>query len=306
MDSLGPFLGNMHLAEDRILCFEIVARLNEKWTMHYCKGAVAKTDVPESIEGLIRQRRRWLNGTFFAAVYTVLRFPRIVNDTVHSWVRKFFFFWEFVFISTVLLVTWLFISNLYLTFYFIWKGGFRNNFGDVGDEKGAEDALLFMSLIYLSVLMVQFVIGLGNRPEDVSLVYRLSVFYFGALMIFTLILSMIPLFSLEIWLVQDENYCDIAKQDVENGVEGAVKCENCEEENGSVAVAVVLAFGFYFFGGLLHGELAHVIVALLQYFVMIPTFINILAVYAYSNIHDLSWGTKGLEDGHGSDFKEKK
>ncbi len=37
------------------------------------------------------------------------------------------------------------------------------------------------------------------------------------------------------------------------------------------------------------------VVSLLQYFVMIPTFINVLAVYAYSNIHDLSWGTKGLD-----------
>jgi len=295
MDQLGPFLGNMHLAEDRILCFEIVARLNEKWTMHYCKGAVAKTDVPETIEGLIRQRRRWLNGTFFAAVYTVMRFPRVVNDTVHSWVRKFFLFWDFVFIALVLLVTWLFISNLYLTFFYIWKGGFRNLADD--NEQGAEDALLFMSLVYISVLMLQFVVGLGNRPEDVSLVYRLSVFYFGTMMIFTLILSLIPLFSLEIWLVRDDNYCEIAKRDVENNLPDAEKCALCEEERGSVAVSVVLAFGFYFFGGLLHGELAHVAVALVQYFVMIPTFINILAVYAYSNIHDLSWGTKGLEGG---------
>jgi len=306
MDQLGPFLGNMHLAEDRILCFEIVARLNEKWTMHYCKGAVAKTDVPETIEGLIRQRRRWLNGTFFAAVYTVMRFPRIVNDTIHSWVRKFFFFWEFVFISMVLLVTWLFISNLYLTFYYIWKGGFRNNLS-IDNEKASEDALLFMSLVYISVLILQFVIGLGNRPEDVSLVYRLSVFYFGTMMIFTLVLSCIPLFSLEIWLVRDDNFCEIAKRDVENGVPDAEKCELCEEERGSVILAVVLAFGFYFFGGLLHGELAHVAVALIQYFVMIPTFINILAVYAYSNIHDLSWGTKGLEkEAESKSFKERK
>jgi cellulose synthase/poly-beta-1,6-N-acetylglucosamine synthase-like glycosyltransferase len=158
---------NMHMSEDRILCFEIVARLNERRTMHYCKGAVAKADVPKTIEDLIRQRRRWLNGTFFAAVYAVMHFPRVVNGTVHSAVRKFFS-WEFVFIATVLTVTWMFLSNLYLTFHFIRKGGFRNTFGNSGDEKGAEDALLFMSLIYLSFLMVQFVIGLGNRPENMS------------------------------------------------------------------------------------------------------------------------------------------
>jgi hypothetical protein len=199
MNQLGAFPGNMHLAEDRIL-----------WTMHYCKGAVAKTGVPETVEGLIRQRRRWLNGTFFAVVYTVMRFPRVVNDTVHSAFRKFFFFCEFAFIATVLTVTWMFRSSLYLTCYFIWKGGFRNTFGDSGDEKGGEDTLLFMSLIYLSFLMVQFV-------------YRVSVFYFSALTAFTTILSQIPWFSLEIWLTRDENYCDEAKEDVVEEVEGAEK-----------------------------------------------------------------------------------
>ncbi|GLE06256.1 hypothetical protein PINS_up015498 [Pythium insidiosum] len=46
---------------------------------------------------------------------------------------------------------------------------------------------------------------------------------------------------------------------------------------------------------------------------MLPTFVNILGIYAYSNLHDLSWGTKGLESagghgpakpGHGANLKE--
>ncbi len=193
-------------------------QLNERWTM-YRKGAVAKTDVPKTIEGLIRQLRRRLNGTIFAAVYTVVRFQRReVNDSVHPTVRKFFFFfWEFVFIVTVLTLTWMFLSNVYLTFYFIWKGTFRNTFVDSGDEKGGQDVLLFKSLIYLSFLMM------GNRPEDVSLVYCVSVFYFGALMAFALILSLILMFSLEIWPNRDENYCDATKEDVADEVKGAEK-----------------------------------------------------------------------------------
>ncbi len=211
MDKLGPFL-----AEDRMLCF---------------KGTMAKTDVPETIEGLNRQHHRWLNrpaNSLFVAVYTVMRFSRVVNDTVRFF-WEFVFFREFVFIATVLTVTWIFLSNPYLAFYFFWKGGNRNTFGDSGDDKGEEDALLFMPLMYLSFLMVhqdhvQFVIGLGNRPEYMSLVYRIFVFHFEALMmVFTLILSMSPFFSLEIWLTRDENDRDEAKEDVAEGVEGAEK-----------------------------------------------------------------------------------
>lgn len=36
------------------------------------------------------------------------------------------------------------------------------------------------------------------------------------------------------------------------------------------------------------------ILAFLCYLFMIPTFVNMLTIYAYSNTHDVSWGTKGL------------
>ncbi len=135
-------------------------------------------------------------------------------------------------------------------------------------------------------------IGLGNRSEDVSLVYSISVFYFVALMVCTLTLSLIPVFSLEIWLTRDKNYCDVAVFYF-----GAEMCQICEKENGFISVAVEPAFGFYFSGGILHGELAHEVVSLLQYF------INVLAVYAYSNILDLLWDTENLDQKEVANFK---
>lgn len=53
-DRLGPkgvygmniFTKNMFLAEDRILCFELVAKANAKWTLTYVKPSKAETDVP--------------------------------------------------------------------------------------------------------------------------------------------------------------------------------------------------------------------------------------------------------------------
>jgi cellulose synthase/poly-beta-1,6-N-acetylglucosamine synthase-like glycosyltransferase len=75
-DRLGPkgihgmdiFTKNMFLAEDRILCFELVAKANAKWTLTYVKPSKAETDVPESAPELIGQRRRWLNGSFAASI----------------------------------------------------------------------------------------------------------------------------------------------------------------------------------------------------------------------------------------------
>lgn len=44
----GIFEANMYLAEDRILCFELVAKHDSKWLLHYVSGAYAITDVPNS------------------------------------------------------------------------------------------------------------------------------------------------------------------------------------------------------------------------------------------------------------------
>jgi len=64
------FTKNMFLAEDRILCFELVAKAGCKWTLTYVKPSKAETDVPESAPELIGQR--WLNGSFAASIVSIL------------------------------------------------------------------------------------------------------------------------------------------------------------------------------------------------------------------------------------------
>lgn len=64
------FTSNMYLAEDRILAFEIVAKSQSNWVLKFVKNAQGETDVPDTIVEFISQRRRWLNGSFFASVYS--------------------------------------------------------------------------------------------------------------------------------------------------------------------------------------------------------------------------------------------
>jgi chitin synthase len=40
------FTANMYLAEDRILCWELVAKRNERWVLKYVKSCTGETDVP--------------------------------------------------------------------------------------------------------------------------------------------------------------------------------------------------------------------------------------------------------------------
>lgn len=98
------FTANMYLAEDRILCWELVAKREERWVLRFVKSAVGETDVPgmyltcgilwkfandslDSIPEFISQRRRWLNGAFFAAVYSIVNVKQLWK-TDHSIARK--------------------------------------------------------------------------------------------------------------------------------------------------------------------------------------------------------------------------
>lgn len=58
---IDAFTKNMFSAEDRILCFELVAKVGDKWALTHAKPSKA---IPETIG----QSRRWLNGHFAASV----------------------------------------------------------------------------------------------------------------------------------------------------------------------------------------------------------------------------------------------
>ncbi len=101
----GIFTANMYLAEDRILCFELVAKRNSQWILQYVKSSTGETDVPDTMAEFIMQRRRWLNGSFFAAIYALAHFYQI-NRTNHSVMRKAMFMVEFTYQTINMIFAW--------------------------------------------------------------------------------------------------------------------------------------------------------------------------------------------------------
>ena len=60
-----------------------------------------------------------------------------------------------------------------------------------------------------------------------------------------------------------------------------------------IFISLAATYGMYFLTSLLYGEPWHMLTSFVQYLFMMPSFTNILMVYAFCNTHDVSWGTKG-------------
>jgi chitin synthase len=116
---LDAFEGNMYLAEDRILCFELLVKSGQGRLMHYCKDAVAYTDVPADLISLIKQRRRWLNGSFFATLYALVNFGRFYRESGHSTWRKVLLTMQICYTWVVTFLSPTLIGNFWLTLHFI-------------------------------------------------------------------------------------------------------------------------------------------------------------------------------------------
>jgi chitin synthase len=83
--------------------------------LKYVKAAKAYTDVPEALPEFIGQRRRWLNGSFFAATYAIAHAGQILRSG-HSFGRKAALMFETLYNIINLLFSWFSIGNFYLFF----------------------------------------------------------------------------------------------------------------------------------------------------------------------------------------------
>lgn len=173
----GIFTANMYLAEDRILCFELVSKRNCSWILQYVKSATGETDVPTEMADFILQRRRWLNGSFFAAVYALAHFYDIYRSH-HSAIRKFMFMIEFVYQGVNMLFAWFAIGNFFLVFKILTTSlSQKTLLGTAGLALG-----VIFEWLYLAVLVTCFVLALGNRPQGSNKFYMTQVYFWAILM----------------------------------------------------------------------------------------------------------------------------
>jgi chitin synthase len=226
--------------------------------------------IKDTVPEFISQRRRWLNGAFFAAVYSLVHF-RQIWQTDHTIGRKILLHIEFVYQFINLLFTYFSLANFYLTFYFVAGSLSDKTVDPFGHGLGG---VFFIILRYTCILLIctQFILSMGNRPQGAKRLYLTSMILYGIIMAYT---TFACIYIIIRQLLQ--------KDEVTLG----------NNVFTNLIVSTASTVGLYFLMSFLYLDPWHMFTSAGQYFMLLPSYICTLQVYAFCNTHDISWGTKG-------------
>lgn len=258
---------NLYLAEDRILCWEVVAKADEKYRLKYVKGAKAQTDCPDTLPELISQRRRWLNGSFFAALHSLYNL-RLILKTNHSTTQVAILMAQALYNFINVFLVWFQVGNFYVTFYSLFS--LENGGLDIFQPNG-QAVLFFIELVYFIGMLSVLISSLGNRPKGSKWLYYSFSLFFAIVMALMLFLSS--------WAIK-------------NTIKNTAIDAWYTSEFRDLVLGFSATYGAYFLSSILHLEPWHLVTSQIQYLLLFPSYVNIFMIYAFSNLHDISWGTK--------------
>ena len=311
IEGMNIFKKNMFLAEDRILCFELVAKAGSKWHLSYVKASKGETDVPEGAPEFISQRRRWLNGSFAAGIYSLMHFGRMYKSG-HNIVRMFFLHLQMLYNWFSTFLTWFSLGKscsclptccailtlLATASYWLTTSVIMDLVGTPSSSNGYT-AFPFgktatpiintlVKYIYLAFLLLQFILALGNRPKGSKLSYLASFVAFGIIQLYVVVDAL--------YLVV-RAFTGGAPMDfnTDEGIGAFLSSFFGSSGAGIIIIALAATFGLYFVASFMYLDPWHMFTSFPAYMAVQSSYINILNVYAFSNWHDVSWGTKGSD-----------
>ncbi|CAA7263632.1 unnamed protein product [Cyclocybe aegerita] len=273
MRGMGIFQKNMYLAEDRLLSFEVVAKAGERWVTAYVRASKAETDVPETSAELLGQRRRWLNGSFATHIYALANFRRLYR-TAHGPGQLMLYHAQAIYNIVSMAFSWFALANVWIAYSILLDSlsGYASTY-----VASYIDGLNHMiKHVYVACLIMQFLLAFGNRPKTERIAYDGTLWFFAFLTIYLMVAP--PFLS---WL--------------SSSVATAVDRAQSKSALAAILGPLTSTSGMCIIASLLYADPLYLIHSSFQYVCMGPSLINVLTVYAYCNVHDVSWGTKGCD-----------
>lgn len=154
------------------MCLEILRKYSNDWVLRYVPGCIALTDPPDSVIGLIKQRRRWTNGSMFASWY-VIDHLNMIGRSGHSCCRKFCLSFLYAYMLMNFVFTLVIVGSLYGAFSI-----FISSFFGQEDCASFGGARVFET-VYLALLFVFILMSITKPISQSSWIYSVFVVVFG-------------------------------------------------------------------------------------------------------------------------------
>lgn len=268
------FKSNVYLAEDRILCNELVFKQGHSYYLRYVRNSVARTDVPSDIFTLLLQRRRWINGSRFAlrrtleskatlleAFYCCKQDKGKESDAKpHSCCRRFIFSLAILYYFINAFISYFSVGLFFLAFSLTVRQQYPS---EVDSQEAINDLFTLGDTIlklFFTALVVNIIVAMGAKPRI------LEGWYKGLMIIYGCFMGVILYFLIKFFM--------------KGNFEGWVLYS---------ALLTVLGFSLV---PVLYGEILTIAGRIFHFLLLTPTYLLMFQIYARCNVHDVTWGNR--------------
>lgn len=213
------------------MCLEIIAKEKQNFIIHYVPGAKCLTDPPMSLTELIKQRRRWFNGSMFATFHVLTSMCRIWKRK-GSCIRNLFFMILYFYMIIQTILSFILVGLFYGAFSIF----IRKTLPD-DDCLNIFKAANLIENIYLIFLLAVLLLSITVDVKYAETGYRVCSFGMGCFTILMVVATILYAVSVDsianfalifigIWLLSYimPLLMNVTKLKAEDFVKGVIYC----------------------------------------------------------------------------------
>ncbi|ELR18601.1 chitin synthase [Acanthamoeba castellanii str. Neff] len=258
-------MGNLLLAEDRVLCWAAALKTRERRYTAIVPRAVFYFAAETQLKTLAFQRRRWINGTVAGYIYLALRNPALIFDSPHTWFTKWFLWLlvmcQLLMFAVVAISPALFLITLDLSLEIISNA--------LSADSAAYSTILFVIAIgtYL-----WFMIGHHLKSRFIAFLFYLKMCIHALTIIASVAAAVITLSRMEYF---------------------RMSWSSLHETEGPLAMAILLALLPVVISITTGGNSFFLMIrCFVHYYLFLPTLVATFGAYSFARTFDLSWGNR--------------
>ena len=278
---------NQILVEDRLFSLAIFTNKNMDFTIKYVPDAVAHTDIMDSLIGLMMERKRWINGSWYAMEH-VLNYLANIPFSRHSQFQKVLFCISQSMAKLNIFLTYcslgIYFATMYITIFTLfgnwslWQNEVEPRYN--GERFQFQSLAGLMCFVYILLVTSLIYYSLSMTARQTSFEFRV-ISHFLCLYVWIVLATMSYMIAQTIYFKREDYFAG----------------------GDQMTYLLVIDFGCYILLVLFNPKsITKIIRSFLAYLYFLPCYMHTFLIYAFCRIDDLSCGKKGT---HSTDENKK-